>query len=129
MKTAMSSLPVLVFNPSEQGNSLSKPFVSASQAAQDDRACCLRNRSTAKAKKLGRNRGRMLVLPVLLLTTVGAQGQSVFGTQPVGTSITTSVNVTARVAGTVSSVQVLTLGVSGLDFTVGGDTSTCSSAS
>src|ERR1035437_2259463 len=129
MKTAMSSLPALVFSPSEQGNCLLKPVVSASKAAQDDGSCCLRDRSTGTAERPRRNRGGMLVFPVLLLTAVGALGQSVFGTQPIGTSITTPVNVTARVAGTVSSVQVLTLGVSGLDFTVGGGASTCPSAS
>src|ERR1019366_10666281 len=110
MKTAMSSLPALVFSPSEQGNCLLKRVVSASKAAQDDGACCLRDRSTARAKKLGRNRGRMLVLSVLLLPCVDALGQTLFGTQPIGTSFTTTINVTARVAGTVSSVQVLTLG-------------------
>ncbi|MGA7339053.1 MAG: Ig-like domain repeat protein [Terracidiphilus sp.] len=68
-------------------------------------------------------------LAALLLAGAGAQAQSVFAPEPVGTaSAAQDVTVTATVAGTVSSVEVLTQGASGLDFAVGTGTSTCTSA-
>jgi hypothetical protein len=65
-----------------------------------------------------------------LLAAAGAQAQSsAFGAEPVGTaSASQFVTVTAATAGTVTSVEVLTAGQSGLDFTVGAGTSTCSGA-
>ena len=57
----------------------------------------------------GRGRMRMIGAAVLLLAATGAQAQ--FGSLPVGSmSGNQGVTVTATVAGTVSSVQVLTLG-------------------
>jgi hypothetical protein len=69
-------------------------------------------------------------LGALLLAASGAQAQSSsFGSEPLGTpSASQYVTVTATTAGTVSSVDVLTAGQSGLDFTVGTGTSTCSGA-
>jgi hypothetical protein len=68
-------------------------------------------------------------LAALLLAATGAQAQAVFGTQPVGApSGEQNVTVTAQVAGTVHSVQVLAAGVSGLDFAAGSGASTCASA-
>jgi sugar lactone lactonase YvrE len=54
----------------------------------------------------------------------------VFGTpQPVGVSSSSqSVTVTAQATGTVATVEVLTMGAPGLDFTAGGGLSTCPSA-
>ena len=69
-------------------------------------------------------------LGALLLAAAGAQAQSSnFGAEPVGTaSASQYVTVTATTAGTVSSLEVLTAGQSGLDFAVGTGTSTCSGA-
>jgi hypothetical protein len=71
----------------------------------------------------------MLVLAALLFSCIGARAQAAFGTQAVGVSSTMSVNVSAQAAGTVDSVQVLTAGASGLDFTAGSGVSTCPSIS
>lgn len=64
----------------------------------------------------------MLAFAVLLLATAGARAQAAysFGTQAVGTmSGSQNVTVTAQVAGNVATVQVLTLGTSGLDYAPG----------
>jgi len=68
-----------------------------------------------------------VALAALLLACSVARAQSAFGTQTVGASSTMSVTVSAQVAGTVNSVQILTAGVSGLDFSAGGGASTCPS--
>jgi sugar lactone lactonase YvrE len=69
-------------------------------------------------------------LAVLLLVCAGAQAQTNFGSQAVGTtSAAKTATVTARAAGQVSSVEVLALGEKGLDFASGGGASTCGSAS
>jgi sugar lactone lactonase YvrE len=61
-----------------------------------------------------------LALAALLPVVAGARAQSAFGTQPVGSpSGGQNVIVTARAAGTVATVEVLTLGVAGLDFAKG----------
>ena len=74
-----------------------------------------------------RRRGEALGLAVSLLLATGAQAQ--FGTQPVGVvSGARDVTVTALVSGTVNTVEVLTLGVTGLDFAQGGGASTCGTA-
>ncbi len=72
----------------------------------------------------------IVCLAVLLLAAAGAQAQSgLFAAEPVGTaSASQAVTVTAATAGTVTGVEVLTQGQSGLDFTVGTGTSTCMSA-
>jgi sugar lactone lactonase YvrE len=70
-----------------------------------------------------------LALAALLLTAAGVQAQTVFPPQNVGTeSLWQTVTVTAQTAGQISKVEVLTLGVSGLDFTPSGGVSTCPSA-
>ena len=64
----------------------------------------------------------------LLLAATCAHAQ--FGAQPVGAAPTTQgIQVTATVAGTVSNVEVLTLGSSSGDFAVGTGSSNCGSAS
>ena len=60
----------------------------------------------------------------LLLTAASAHAQ--FGSQPVGVaSVSRGVTVTATATGSVSSVEVLTMGAAGLDFTQGQGLSTC----
>jgi sugar lactone lactonase YvrE len=63
----------------------------------------------------------------LLLAATCAHAQ--FGVQPVGASGNQGITVTATVAGTVSSVEVLTLGSASGDFTAGTGSSNCASAS
>jgi sugar lactone lactonase YvrE len=63
----------------------------------------------------------------MLFSWSGARAQSAFGTQTVGASSTMAVTVSAQAAGTVNTVQVLTAGASGLDFTAGSGASTCPS--
>jgi large repetitive protein len=76
-------------------------------------------------------RSGLATLISMLLMAVGAQAQSVFSAwQNVGTtSPAQTVTVTANIAGSVSKVEVLSSGVSGLDFAKGGGSSTCESAS
>ena len=64
---------------------------------------------------------------ILLLSAAGAHAQ--FGPQPVGTSTgNQGVTVTASVAGTVSSVQILTMGSPSGDFAAGTGASNCAPA-
>jgi len=72
----------------------------------------------------------MLTLTALALASTRVQAQSTsFGSPAVGsTSGEQSVTVTAQIAGAVNTVQVLTLGVSGLDFAPGAGAMTCASA-
>lgn len=72
----------------------------------------------------------VLAVAALLLGTGIAQGQSVFATpQPVyTTSAAQDVTVTAQLAGTVSTVEVLTLGVGSLEFGKGSGALACDSA-
>ena len=85
-----------------------------------------------------RGRGSALALPVRVLLILGmvtgvvtlgargAQAQSVFSAEPVGTaSGTQAVTVPVSTSGTVSSVAVLTGGAAGLDFAAGTGASTC----
>jgi hypothetical protein len=75
-------------------------------------------------------RGRassILAGAALLLAAAGVHAQ--FGSQPVGaTTGNQGVTVTASVAGTVSTVEILTLGAPSGDFAVGTGTSNCASA-
>jgi len=74
-------------------------------------------------------RSGKLVFAAVLLASAGAQAQSQFGSQPVGAaSGAQNVTVTARAAGAVTSVEVLTLGVTGLDFAKGAGALTCENA-
>ena len=72
----------------------------------------------------------MLAVAFLVLAAAGAQGQSIFAPpQLVNTpSAAQAVTVTAQVAGTVSTVEVLTLGVSSLEFGKGSVALNCESA-
>jgi large repetitive protein len=73
--------------------------------------------------------GGVFVLVAILFALTSAQGQTLFGPQNVGsTSVAQTAIVTAQVAGQVSSIQVLTLGVSNLDFAAASSRSTCASA-
>ena len=82
---------------------------------------------TAARKKQWR-RGLFAFAAACLVGTC-AQGQTSFGRQNVGvSSAAQSVTVTAQVAGQVSTVEVLTLGTSGLDFAPGSGGATCASA-
>jgi len=73
--------------------------------------------------------GGIFVLAAILFACTSAQGQTLFGPQNVGSaSAAQAVTVTAQLAGQVSTVQVLTLGVSDLDFAAAGTGSTCASA-
>lgn len=78
----------------------------------------------------GRTLSWILTFVVPVLTATGGFGQSTsFGSQAVGsTSLAQSVTITAQSAGTVNAVEVLTLGVSGLDFEPGAGAKTCGSA-
>jgi len=70
----------------------------------------------------GGRRSRMAAaLAALLLSTLGASAQNgLFGTVAVGgTAVTESVTVTAQLAGTVNTVEVLTMGAPNLDFVAG----------
>jgi sugar lactone lactonase YvrE len=68
-----------------------------------------------------------LGLAVLLFTAPGAKAQ--FASQPVGAMTgAQGVIVTAQTAGSVNSVQFLTLGATGLEFAQGGGISTCATA-
>ncbi|MGB6744160.1 MAG: Ig-like domain repeat protein [Terracidiphilus sp.] len=83
----------------------------------------------ASAARQRRSLSWIAGLGALLLAAAGAQAQSTFGPEPVGTaSAAQSVTVTATTAGTVTGVEVLTEGQSGLDFAVGTGTSTCAGA-
>ena len=69
----------------------------------------------------------MLAAALLLLAAAGVHAQ--FGPQPAGaTTGNQGVTVTASVAGTVSTVEILTLGAPSGDFAVGTGTSNCASA-
>jgi len=75
-------------------------------------------------------RGWMLSAAILLPGHWGALGQSVFSTpQTVNTTAPAqAVTVTAQVAGTVNTVDVLTLGVGGVEFAKGSGPLNCESA-
>jgi len=74
-----------------------------------------------------RRAGGILAGAALLLAAAGAQAQ--FGSQPVGaTTGNQNVTVAASVSGTVSSVEILTLGSPSGDFAAGTGTSNCASA-
>lgn len=61
---------------------------------------------------------QFFLMVLALLALPGSAGaQASFGSQAVGASTTQTVTVTAQAAGTVSTVEVLTAGAPGLDFT------------
>ena len=80
------------------------------------------NRISGNAQSLA------LGLAALLLTAPAARAQ--FGTQPAGAmSGAQTVTVTAQAPGTVQTVEVLTLGAAGLEFSQAAGASTCATAS
>lgn len=88
-----------------------------------------RNGSRGFSRAVAALRMRMwMPLMAALLACPGAWAQNgVFTTpQPVGlASAAQTVTVTAQAAGTVATVEVLTMGAPNLDFTIGAGTSTC----
>ena len=70
------------------------------------------------------------ILTALLFTSLAASAQSsTLGAQPVGTTAgEQNILLKARVAGAVATVEILTQGVSGLDFAAGIGANTCASA-
>ena len=109
----------------------SLPLVaSAPQSAPKGFVGCLGNRRFHPASPIRLKKNRALALAALLLAGTGAWAQGVFSTpQPVGVASTAqSVTVTAQVAGSVATVEVLTMGTSGLDFKAGGGASSCPTA-
>jgi hypothetical protein len=67
-----------------------------------------------------------LVLATVFSAAPSAYAQSAFGAKPVGTaSSSQTVSVPVATSGTVTSVEILTGGASGLDFAAGTGTSTC----
>lgn len=121
-------------SPENHGSSFPSPAMAADQGAANSASRREGDRgmaATSLAMRLARKGSRisMLAGAVLLLAASGAQAQSVFGAQPVGASSgEQNVTVTAQVAGAVAKVEVLTLGVSGLDFAPGIGALTCGSA-
>ena len=87
--------------------------------------------SLAGSRRLGSCIPALLLSLLLIILGASAQAQATFGLQPVGTaSGPQNVNVTASAAGTVTTVEVLTLGAPNLDFTAAaGGASTCANAS
>jgi sugar lactone lactonase YvrE len=82
---------------------------------------------TNRNARHARLRNRAAGAAILMMAAAVAQAQ--FGTQPVGAiSGNQGITVTASVAGTVSSVEVLTLGAAGGDFAAGTGSSTCGGA-
>ncbi len=126
----MSPAPVEVFIVQNQECSLPLPAAAVSGASgrQAAREGSYRFLRTFAAR---RKRSWVAALPALLLACQGAWAQSgVFSTpQPVGVvSGAQNVTVTARAAGTVATVEVLTMGAPNLDFTGVPGSSTCLSA-
>jgi hypothetical protein len=81
---------------------------------------------TVQVRKLS----TILAMAILFMASAAARGQSVFATpQSVfTTSAAQDVTVMAQAAGTVNQVEVLTLGVSGLEFSKGSGALACESA-
>ena len=92
----------------------------------DDRKVRLMTRNLP-SQRAARSLPGIACAMALLLAATCAHAQ--FGALPVGAAPSTqSITVTATVAGTVSSVEVLTLGSSSGDFAVGTGSSNCASA-
>lgn len=116
----MGYFPVQVASQNVHKSQLPVSAAPTVHTAQEGMSRGVRDRKLADAARLALSRAWMLALVVLLLVTADAQAQSVFAAQAVGTmSSEQNVTVTAQVAGKVATVQVLTLGTSGLDFAPG----------
>jgi len=117
----MSPFAARIFIPESRASNLPLPAAVTAQTGRSGQAprnggCRLRGAST---------RCWMPAVAALILTCASAPAQGVFTPQPVGVSATASILVTAQAKGVVSKVAVLTLGVSGAEFTAGSGTSTC----
>jgi hypothetical protein len=126
----MTLIPAEIVIPQNEECSLSQP-AAASLGAPERQASRDGSRRFLSAFSPRRGRGRMAALAALLLAGAGAWAQNgVFQTpQPVGVlSTAQGVTVTAQVSGTVATVDVLTLGASGLDYAGVPGSSTCPSA-
>jgi hypothetical protein len=123
-------------NATRQSNSSPASASAFASVTQQHISHFRRHRGTAAPSSLRMTATRarlsgMLAVMLLLLFAAGAHAQGVFATwQNLGTAVTQTVPVIASVAGTVSSVEVLTSGSTGLDFTQGTGTvtSSCSAA-
>ena len=124
----MLPIPIEVITTENQECRLPLPAAAIESAPERQlrhvRYCRFLKAFTARSKRSG----RPAVLAALLLATSGAWAQNgVFSTpQPVGViSSAQAVTVTAPVTGTVHTVEVLTMGASGLDFAGVPGSSTC----
>ncbi|MGD0479452.1 MAG: Ig-like domain repeat protein [Terracidiphilus sp.] len=82
------------------------------------------------SERTARSRGLQRIACAMTLLLAASCAHAQFGVQPVGASSgSQSITVTATGAGTVSSVEVLTLGSSPGDFAAGTGSSNCASAS
>ncbi len=79
-------------------------------------------------ERSARSHGLQGIACAMAFLFAAACAHAQFGLQPVGTPGTQGITVTATVAGTVSSVEVLTLGSPSGDFAVGAGSSNCASA-
>jgi len=105
------------------------PPVMRKRAESLSKLACRSTAGKPSAMRPKSSLGGIFVLASILFALTSAQGQTIFGPQNVGSaSAAQAVIVTAQVAGQVSSVQVLTLGVSNLDFAGASAGSTCGSA-
>jgi len=84
-----------------------------------------------QSERTARSRGLQGIACAMALLLAATCAHAQFGAQPVGGAApsTQGITVTATVAGTVSSVEVLTLGSASGDFTAGAGSSNCASAS
>ncbi len=127
----MALIPVEAVIPQNQAWNHFQP-AGTPQGVPERQACRDGSRRFLSAVSPRRGRGRMAALAALLLAGAGAWAQNgVFATpQPVGAlSSAQSVTVTAQLAGTVATVDVLTMGALGLDFAGVPGSSTCPTAS
>ena len=82
------------------------------------------------SERTSRSRGLQGIACAMALLLAATCARAQFGLQPVGASSgSQGITVTATVAGTVNSVEVLTLGSSSGDFAVGAGSSNCASQS
>lgn len=89
----------------------------------------LRQTANARSRVPGHVQTWLAALTLMLASSAGARAQNVFAPEPVGsTSSGQSVTVTSSAAGTVSSVEVLTMGSAGQDFAPGIGASNCATA-
>jgi sugar lactone lactonase YvrE len=130
----MSRIPPRMAVQENHRSILPGPATAMTEGAQEWASRCKGDRASARpavVPRFARERSRSwaLALAALLLGVVGAQAQAVLGSEPVGSaSGGQNVIVTARAAGTVATVEVLTLGVAGLDFAKGIGALSCENA-